>query len=230
MLRALLTIVAFALVALGCGDDTEVGVVSPPPTVDTVADSVVRIVGLGCGAPALGSGFAVEEHVIVTSGHIVTGRDPDSLGVIRPNGDEAPAVLVAFDADLDLAFLRVDDLMFEPVTLTPPAADQEGMAMVMTADNHVAEVKFVVDAPVMVNWDGVFRDTESRFAGVRLDADINRGNSGGGLFVAETEVVGLIHSTTRSSELRGYGVSATEIDDYLQTVDTSKEVDAPRCA
>jgi hypothetical protein len=104
------------------------------------------------------------------------------------------------------------------------------MAMVMTADNEVAEVEFVVDAPVMVNWDGVFRDTESRFAGVRLDADINRGNSGGGLFVTETAVVGLIHSTTRSDELRGYGVSATQIGEYLQTVDTSQEIEAQRCA
>jgi S1-C subfamily serine protease len=230
MVRSLLALVALGLVALGCGDDTEVGVVSPPPTVDTVANSVVRIVGLGCGAPALGSGFAVEEHVIVTSGHIVTGRDPASLAVIRPNGEEAPAVLVAFDADLDLALLRIDDLAFEPVTLTAPAADQEGTAMVMTADNSVEEVEFVVDAPVMVNWDGVFRDTESRFAGVRLDADINRGNSGGGLFVSETEVVGLIHSTTRSIEPRGYGVSATQIGEYLQTVDTSQEIEAPRCA
>ena len=229
-MRALLVFFAFAVVALGCGDDTNPGVASPPATADTVADSVVRIVGLGCGAPALGSGFAVEEHVIVTSGHIVTGRDPASLAVIRPNGDEAPAVLVAFDADLDLALLRIDDLTFEPVALAAPAADQEGMAMVMTADNNIAEVEFVVDAPVMVNWDGVFRDTESRFAGVRLDADINRGDSGGGLFVSENEVVGLIHSTTRSDELRGYGVSATQIDEYLQTVDTSQEIEAPRCA
>lgn len=226
----LLLVVASGFLLVSCSDDTDSRFGGPPPTIEAVRDSIVRVTGLGCGAPAFGSGFAVDEHLVVTSAHLVTGRDPDSLGVIRPNGDEAAAVLVAFDPDLDLVLLRVDDLSFTPVTLVEGDAGNRGAAMVVRSANEVDEVAFVVDARVNVNWDGVFRDTESRFRGLRLDADINRGDSGSGLFVSGTHVIGLVHSTTRSDDLRGYAVSATEISDLVATVDTAREVVAPRCA
>lgn len=229
-LARLLLLVAFAVVMLACTDDADPAFRGPPPTVEAVSDSIVRVTGLGCGTPALGSGFAVSEHLLVTSAHLVTGRDPDSLSVIRPNGDEAGGVLVAFDPDLDLAILRVDDLSFRPVELIEGESGNRGAAMVVRSGNDVDEVDFVVDARVNVNWDGVYRDTTSRFRGLRLDAEINRGDSGGGLFVSGTEVIGLVHSTTRSNDPRGYAVSATEISDLVATIDETAEVTAPRCA
>jgi hypothetical protein len=83
---------------------------------------------------------------------------------------------------------------------------------------------------VIVNWDGVFRDTESTFHGLRLLADINRGDSGSGLFISDRDVIGLIHSTNRNGIERGYAVSGKQIAEYLTTVDPDTEVLAARCA
>lgn len=229
--RLVASVLLLASAGFGCASDTEPGPVTfTPPSVDDVSDSIVRIVGFGCGAPALGSGFAVEPHLIVTSGHLVTGRDPDSLGVIRPDGAEAAARLVAFDLDFDLAVLRVDDIEFTPVTLRTDIPSTEGVAMAVKDENDVVPIEFTVERPVNVNWDGVFRDTESRFHGLQLLADIERGDSGSGLFVSATDVIGLVHSTSRNVPGRGYAVSGRQITEYLDTVDAATELIADRCA
>lgn len=212
--------------SVGERDDTAYS----PPSIDDVTASIVRIIGFGCGAPALGSGFAVEPHLIVTSGHLVTGRDPDTLGVMRPDGVEAPARLVAFDPDFDLAVLRVDGLVFEPVDVRSDVPADTGVAMAVKDASDVVTIDFTVDNTVIVNWDGVFRDTESTFHGLRLLADINRGDSGSGLFVSDRDVIGLIHSTNRNGIERGYAVSGRQINEYLATIDPETEVVAERCA
>ena len=235
MRRSTHRVVASLAVALcsvaGCSSEPDGLIVSEEfPSVEGVATSIVRIVGFGCGAPALGSGFAVEPHLIVTSGHLVTGRDPDSLAVIRPDGQEAPARLVAFDPDFDLAVLRVDGIEFEPVTLRTTVPTDVGLGMAVRSENAVTPIDFTVDNPVIVNWDGVFRDSESTFHGLRLLADIARGDSGSGLFISDTEVIGLIHSTNRNGLERGYAVSGLQITEYLDTIDPTTEVIADRCA
>lgn len=203
------------------------------PNVSVVDESIVRIVGFGCGAPALGSGFAVSENLVVTSGHVVTGRDPESLAVLRSNGDEFAAALVGFDLDLDLAVLRVDDVVFDPVNLVTDVPIVDGVAVGIRSDSgepFINEVEFSVDAPVNVNWDGVFRESESRFRGVRIDAEIRPGDSGSGLFVNDHDVIGLVHSRNRNGAPRGYAVGSVEIAEFVDSIDPEMEIVADRCA
>ncbi len=245
-MRVTLLLCFMALIAVACGDDridaevisasTQSSDPSEPverPDVEVVDASIVRIVGFGCGAPALGSGFAIESNLVVTSGHIVTGRDPESLAVMRSNGDEYSATLVGFDQDLDLAVLRVDDTTFTPVNLVTTVPRVDGVAVGIRSfkeEPFINEITFSVDAPVNVNWDGVFRDTESRYRGLRINAEVKRGDSGSGLFVNDRDVIGLIHSTNRAGLPRAYAVGSIEIADFMETIDPAVEVVAERCA
>ncbi len=212
---------------------TEVSEPVDRPDVEVVDESIVRIIGFGCGAPALGSGFAIGPNLLVTSGHVVTGRDPESLAVLRSGGDEYRATLVGFDLDLDLAVLRVDDVEFTPVNLVTEVPVVDGVAIGIRSEDgepFINEVEFAVDAPVNVNWDGVFRDTESRFRGVRIEAEVRPGDSGSGLFVNSSDVIGLIHSRNRNGIPRAYAVGSIEIADFVDTIDPNVEVVADRCA
>ncbi len=203
------------------------------PSVDIVVDSIVRIVGFGCGAPAFGSGFAVQPDVVVTSGHLVTGRDPESLGIVLIDGTEVEATLIGFDLDHDLAALLLDEPVLEPVNVVTEVPLVSGVAIGLrseSGDPTINEVDFEVDAPVTVNWDGVFQDTESRFNGLRIFAEIRRGDSGSGLFINDHDVIGLIHSKTRSGEPRGYAVGGSDIADFVTGLDRDVEVVASRCA
>lgn len=204
-----------------------------PPASDDVVDSIVRIIGFGCGAPAFGSGFGLQPDLVITSGHLVTGRDPDTLAVLMTDGTEVGATLVGFDLDLDLAALRLDEPILEPVNLVTEVPVVSGVAVGIRSDNGepiINEVAFDVDAPVIVNWDGVFRDTESRFNGLRIFAEIRRGDSGSPLFINDRDVIGLIHSKNRTGVPRGYAVGASDIVDFIAEIDTSQEVVADRCA
>lgn len=203
------------------------------PSSDAVLDSIVRIVGFGCGAPAFGSGFALAPDVVITSGHLVTGRDPDTLAVLRIDGTEIGATLIGFDLDLDLAALLIDEPVLEPVNLVTEVPIVSGVAIGIRSANDepaVNEVDFDVDAPVIVNWDGVFRDTESRYNGMRIFGEIRRGDSGSGLFINDHDVIGLIHSKNRTGVPRGFAVGASDIVDFISTVDREREVVADRCA
>jgi len=239
-----LLLVALVVAVSGCRDGTAPAsaptdtVVSEDPTlpiarpsVDAVVPSIVRIVAFGCGAPAVGTGFAVESNMIVTNAHIVSGRDPDTLGVQLLDGTEFSAELVGFDPDTDLAALHIPDGSFTPLNLITEVPIVDGVAIgvrPMGDVNEINEVDFSVDAPVRVNWDGIYRDTESTFRGIRIDADIERGDSGSPLLVNDRDVIGLIQSTTRNQP-RGYAVRSSEILGLLNEVDPLVGVVADRC-
>lgn len=232
-----------ALVLASCGGDEPLGApvrgatIEPTapiarPSIDVVEASIVRIVAFGCGAPSVGTGFAVDTNLIVTNGHIVTGRDPETLSVQRFDATEFPAVLVGFDEDLDLALLRIDSGTFRPLNLVTDVPVVDGVAVgirTREGENIVNEVEFSVDAPVRVNWDGVFRDTESTYRGIRIDAEIRKGDSGSPLLINDRDAIGLIQSKTRNLP-RGYAVRSVEIDEFVNSIDPSVEVVADRCA
>lgn len=197
------------------------------PDPEAVVGSIVRIIGLGCGVPSIGTGFAVEDQVVVTNAHLVAGRDPETLAVQTEDGTEFGAELIAFDQDLDLALLRIPDATFEPLNLVTEVPIVDGVAIgIRTNDgvNIINEIEFTVDAPVIVNWDGVFRDTESRFRGLRMLADIRRGDSGSPLLINDQDVIGLVQSTTRNQP-QGYAVGAEEIADFVTSIEDSDDAD-----
>lgn len=201
------------------------------PNVDVVDDSIVRIVGFGCGAPTVGTGFAVDADLIVTNAHIVTGRDRETLSVQSFSGVDYPAVMVGFDLDLDLALLRIDGATFRPLNLVTEVPLVDGVAVGIRSvnkENVINEVDFSVDAPVIVNWDGVYRDSESTYDGIRIDAEIRKGDSGSPLLINDRDAIGLVQSKARNFP-RGYAVRSSEIHDFLNSVDTSTEVVVDRC-
>lgn len=205
------------------------------PEPDAVESSVVRVIGLGCGTPAIGTGFAVDENLIVTNAHLVAGRDQETLAVQNLDGEEFAAVLIGFDEDLDLALLRVDEVNFAPLNLVTDVPIVEGVAIGIRTDsrvNVINEIEFTVDAPVIVNWDGVFRDTESQFRGLRMLGDIRRGDSGSPLLINDHDVIGLVQSTTRNQP-QGYAVGSDDISKFVDSVgpiDDAEQLISDRCA
>ena len=216
----------------GSGSTTNPSGAIDRPSLDEVDASIVRVVAFGCGAPALGTGFAVESDLIVTNAHIVAGRDTESMAVQRSDGTEFAATLVGFDEDLDLALLSVASAEFAPLNLVTEVPIVDGVAIgIRTRDseNVFNEVEFSVDAPVIVNWDGVFRDTESSYRGIRVNAEIEKGDSGSPLLINDRDVIGLVQSRTRGLP-RGYAVRSAEILDFMNSTDSSMEVVSDRCA
>lgn len=88
------------------------------PDVIAASRSVLRITGIACGLGVEGSGFVVAPDLVVTNAHVVAG-------VSRPRVDRGAGrawlgTVVAFDADNDLALLRVPGLRGRPLPLADP--------------------------------------------------------------------------------------------------------------
>ena len=203
--------------------DVSPGVVTITSVFDSSGNSL-----LGGGASAgQGSGFVIDKdgdivtntHVVTSGGRLNGGGSPhEAKQVFVEFGDRnrVPADIVGFDADADVALIKVDPsgLDLEPLTLSdrssfavgePVAAigspfgeDQSLSIGVISATNRTVEglTNFGIDNAI------------------QTDASINPGNSGGPLLDAKGQVIGIneqIASSSGSNSGVGFAIPVTSV-------------------
>ena len=89
------------------------------PDVIAASRSVLRITGIACGLGVEGSGWIVAPGLVVTNAHVVAGVSRPRVD--RRSGRAWTATVVAFDAENDIAILRVPELRGRPLRLADPA-------------------------------------------------------------------------------------------------------------
>ena len=110
------------------GPDVDVGEPNPAiagvPLVRAARNSVVRVQGVACGLGVEGSGWIVRRGLVVTNAHVVAGVA--SPVVDRGKGTGAVGKVVSFDAENDVALIRVDGLKGRPLPLGAPTFGTAG--------------------------------------------------------------------------------------------------------
>jgi S1-C subfamily serine protease len=172
----------------------------------------------GSGGQGLGSGFVLNgKGEIATNAHVVTEGTGDSIlkakevYVAFADGNEVSAKIVGFDANADVALLRVDPagLRLRPLPL--------GTAQDLRVGSPVAAIGSPFGEPQSLSVgvvSAIDRSIKSltgfEIAGaIQTDAAINRGNSGGPLVDARGEVLGInsqIQTTSGGGEGVGYAI------------------------
>ncbi len=202
----------------------------PAAIYESRADGVVTIYALfpghdqgDAGAQAQGSGFVVDdEGTILTNSHVITTvgeSEPDvpieaasQVYVEFRDGDRVPARIVGWDLFSDVGVIEVDP-------------DDHGLAPVPLGDSSevtVGEPVAAIGSPFgqasslsvgVVSATGRSIDSlTSRYDVadvIQIDAPINRGNSGGPLFNARGEVIGVnaqIRSESGTAEGVGFAI------------------------
>lgn len=178
---------------------------------ERVAPSVVRVVGFGHDRadhpPRKGSIRGNEEHetsvgtgvVLVDSGLILTNlhvvKGAERIGLVFSDGLTAGATLVATRPEQDLAVLQArripDDLV--PATLASTSSLRLGDAVGVIGFPY--GIGPSVSAGVVSGLDREFESPQGRHTlnhMIQFDAAANPGNSGGPLFTAQGEVVGIV--------------------------------------
>jgi S1-C subfamily serine protease len=210
-------------------------------TIDSVFEGGVRDLLGGGGSAGQGSGFVVDkEGNIVTNTHVVTnggnlnggGEPREAKQVFVEFGDRnrVPAEIVGFDADADVALIKVDPegLDLKPLTLS----DRSGFA--------VGEPVAAIGSPFGEEQSlsvGVISATDRTVEGltnfgidnaIQTDASINPGNSGGPLLDAEGEVIGIneqIASSSGSNSGVGFAIPVTSVRFSVDQLKADGEVD-----
>ena len=202
---------------------------SAPPAFDPARIYAQRAPGVvtlyadfGSDGQAQGSGFVVAgDGTILTNAHVVTNvaeagggpvRGADRLYVEFKDRDRAPAKIVGWDLFSDVAVIRVDPAAHElaPVPLGRSSAVVVGtpVAAIGSPFNEQSSLSVGVVSAIDRRIDSLTSGYSVSDA-IQTDAPINRGNSGGPLFNARGQVIGInaqIRSTSGTAEGVGFAI------------------------
>ena len=147
------------------------------PDVAAASRSVVRITGIACGLGVEGSGWIAGPGLVVTNAHVVAGVERPRVD--RREGAGSRGTVVAFDAENDLAVLRVEGLRGRPLELADP---ERGVAVALVGypeNGPLARIPGRLGATQrFVSRDAYGRGPVSRRI-TTLRGDVRPGSSGG---------------------------------------------------
>ena len=164
-----------------------------------------------------GTGFVwTENGYIITNHHVIEGAT--GITVTFYNGQSFQAALVGSDATNDIALLKVNVIGLRPVVIGSSTATQVG-DQVVAIGNALGELTSSLTVGYVSGINREVSTDGSVITMIQTDAAINSGNSGGPLFNARGEVIGIntakYSGTTNSgASIEGIGF-AIPVDDVI---------------
>ena len=196
--------------------------------VESCADSVVEIQteSISSGnslfqqyvSSGAGSGVILtQDGYIVTNHHVIEGAT--SILVRTRSGDEYSAELIGSDEQSDLAVLKIDASGLIPAVLGDSTKLEVGDLAVVIG-NPLGELGGTVTSGIISALDREVSIDGQTMTLMQTDAAVNPGNSGGGLFDANGDLVGIINAKSSGDNVEGLGFAipisnATDIIDEL---------------
>mgnify|MGYP000715438198 CR=1 FL=1 len=181
--------------------------------VESCADSVVEIQteSISSGnslfqqyvSSGAGSGVILtQDGYIVTNHHVIEGAT--SILVRTRSGDEYSAELIGSDEQSDLAVLKIDASGLTPAVLGDSTKLEVGDLAVVIG-NPLGELGGTVTSGIISALDREVSIDGQTMTLMQTDAAVNPGNSGGGLFDANGDLVGIINAKSSGDNVEGLG-------------------------
>jgi S1-C subfamily serine protease len=192
---------------------------APPAALATAgvkhaAAATVQIESQGCGGLLFGSGFPVEQHLVVTNAHVVAGTGRHR--VITTGGSRATATVVWFDPRRDLALLNVPGISLDPLRLAGTVPSGTTGAVIGYPGGGSEQV---VGARVVARTTAVGRDIYSSSLARReiyvLRAKVRKGDSGGPVVDRSGRPIGVVFAASTVDPQEGYALTNSELRTVL---------------
>ena len=150
-----------------------------------------------------GSGVILTENgCIVTNAHVVA--DAKSIKVNLHNESEYTAQLVGKDESADIAVLKIDASNLTPVTFRNSDETKVGERVIVIG-NPLGTLGGSVTDGIISALDRDLNIDGKEMKLIQTNAEINHGNSGGGMFGENGQFVGLIVAKSTGDDLEGLG-------------------------
>ena len=165
-----------------------------------------------------GSGVILtQDGYIVTNHHVI--EDANSITVRTRSGDEYNASLVGSDEQSDLAVLKIDATGLTPAVLGDSNTLEVG-DLAIAIGNPLGELGGSVTSGIISALDREMTIDGQTMTLLQTDAAVNPGNSGGGLFNANGDLIGIVNAKSSGENVEGIGFAipistATDIIDEL---------------
>ena len=165
-----------------------------------------------------GSGVILtQDGYIVTNHHVI--EDANSITVRTRSGEEYNASLIGSDEQSDLAVLKIDATGLTPAVLGDSTTLEVG-DLAIAIGNPLGELGGSVTSGIISALDREMTIDGQTMTLLQTDAAVNPGNSGGGLFNANGDLIGIVNAKSSGENVEGIGFAipistATDIIDEL---------------
>lgn len=165
--------------------------------------------GMNSSSAVSGTGFIISsDGYILTNYHVIelaaqNGKDVD---VILYDGTRYTASIVGYEKYNDVAVLKVDANNLKPVSFGNSDSISVG-EVVYAVGNPLGELDFSMSTGYVSALDRAITSDESGVAinMFQIDAAVNSGNSGGPVYDAAGEVIGIVTAKYASTGVEGLG-------------------------
>ncbi len=192
--------------------------------VNTCADTVVEISIETTGSfytyqytgEGHGSGVIIsEDGYILTNNHVI--EDATKINVRLRNGKEYEAKLIGRDSKTDTAVIKIEEKGLKYAILGDSSQLQVGDLAVVIG-NPLGELGGTVTSGIISALEREISIDKKKMNLIQTDAGVNPGNSGGGLFNSNGELVGIVTAKSSGIDVENLGF-AIPVNDIKSVVD-----------
>lgn len=150
-----------------------------------------------------GSGVIIsQDGYLITNHHVVNGAS--QIRVRLNDGAEYEATVVGSDSKTDVAVLKIDATGLSPAIIGDSDNLQVG-EFVLAVGNPLGRLGGTVTDGIISALDRDVTVNHESMHLLQMNAAVSPGNSGGGLFNARGELIGIVNAKSADSEAEGLG-------------------------
>lgn len=188
---------------------TEIYVIASNQTVGISTEvTTTNIFGQAVSGTVSGTGFILTaDGYIMTNYHVIRDayKNGYDITVMLYDGSTYTAEIVGTEDDNDIAVLKIDAKNLNPVTIADSNEIQVGEP-VYAIGNPLGELTYTFTGGMISALDRDIKGEDGTAVNMfQFDAAVNSGNSGGPLYNAEGEVVGVVTAKYSSTGVEGIG-------------------------
>lgn len=183
----------------------------------TIPGHSSNIFGQSSSRTVSGSGLVLSENgYILTNYHVIepayTGGTP--IHVITYDGTEYTAELVGVETDSDLAVLKIDAMGLLPAALGNSDEMRVGQT-IYAIGNPLGELTYTMTSGIVSALNrSITTDINVTVDMFQIDAAVNNGNSGGPVYSAYGQVIGIVTAKYSENGMEGLGFAIPINDVY----------------
>lgn len=163
-----------------------------------------------------GSGVIIsKDGYILTNNHVINGAE--KISVRLRNDEEYEATLIGKDSKTDIAIIKIEAENLIPATIADSSKTLVG-DFVLAIGNPLGRLGGTVTYGFISALEREINLDSSTKNLMQFDAAVNPGNSGGGLFNINGELIGVVSAKSTGYDVEGLGF-AIPINDVKQVID-----------
>ena len=191
-----------------------------------VVRSTVKVEGVACSRIQDGSGFFVEDDLVVTNAHVVAGEDETTVEL--SDGTTLDAVVVAFDPQRDLAVLRTEGGGAPALPRRDAEVGDTGGVFGRPGGGPLEVSPFRVADQIDAQGRDIYDSSAASREVLVLASELAPGDSGSALVDPQGQVVGVAFAVAPDKPGVAYALAIDELEAVLAG-DLSSERDTGGC-